>query len=290
MCSESVWTRRRGCEVIHCARPVDNTAQLDPDTVAIKPSVPPRGPGQHNDAALLEAVRAHWREVVRRARPVDTTARQDPETAAVKPSVPQQRPGQQNDPSLHETVRAHWREVIHRARPVDNTARLDLDVDTIARADLGVDTTARADLGGDSTGRLDPDTAAVKPSVAPRRPGQQNDASQHETVRAHWREVIHRVRRVDNTARLDLGVETTVRADLGVETTAPVKPSAPPRRPRQQNHAALHEPLRARGRGGDVVRRARPVDSTARLRRGAVRPSVRRRGRDSRTMLHCRKL
>ena len=207
VCSESVWTRRRGYEVIHCARPVDNTARLDPDTVAIKPSVPPRGPGQHNDAALLEAVRAHWREVVRRARPVDTTARQDPETAAVKPSVPQQRPGQQNDPSLHETVRAHWREVIHRARPVDTTARLD----------LGVDRTARTDLGVDSTARLDPDTVAVKPSVSPRRPRQQNDDSQHEAVRAHWREVIHRVRAVDNTARLDLGVDNTVRADLGVE-------------------------------------------------------------------------
>ena len=144
----------------------------------------------------------------------------------------------------------------------------------IARADLGVDTTARADLGVDSTARLDPDTVAVKPSVSPRRPRQQNDASLHEAVRAHWREVIHRVRAVDNTARLDLGVDNTARADLGVETTAPVKPSAPPRRPRQQNHAALHEALRARGRGGDVVRRARPVDSTARLRRGAVRPSV----------------
>ena len=74
MCSESVRTRSRGCEVVHCARPVDNTARLDPDTVmAVKPSVPPRRPRQQNDAALLEAVRAHWREVVRRARPVDDT-------------------------------------------------------------------------------------------------------------------------------------------------------------------------------------------------------------------------
>ena len=207
MCSESVWTRGRGCEVIHCARPGENTARLDPDTVAIKPSVPPRRPTQQNDAALLDAVRAHWREVVHRARPVDTTARQDPETVAVKPSVPPRRPRQQNDASLHEAVRAHWREVVHRARPVDTTARLD----------LGGDTTARADLGGDNTARLDPDTVAVKPSVPPRRPRQQNDASLHEAVRAHWREVIHRARPVDNTARLDLGVDTTARADLDVD-------------------------------------------------------------------------
>ena len=329
--------------------------------MAVKPSVPPRRPSQQNDAALLEAVRAHWREVVRRARPVNNTARQDPATVAVSPSVSPRRPRQQNDASLHETVRAHWREVIHRARPIDNTARLDLGVDSAARtdlgvdsvahtdlgvdartvkrwrlrstdrdsvaqrsfgvrqragalgegdslrtavdntvrADLGVDDTARADLGVDSTARLDPATVAVKPSVSPRPLRQQNDASLHEAVRTHWREVVHRARPVDNTARLDLGVDTTARTDLGVDTTArldlgvnartdlgvdntarldpdtvAVKPSVPPRRPRQQNHAALHEAVRARGRGGDVVRRARPVDSAARLRRGAVRPSV----------------
>ena len=136
---------RRGCEVVHCARPVDNTARLDLDTVAVKPSVPPRRPRQQNDAALHEAVRAHWREVVRRARPVDdtarlgldvdNTARLDPDTGAVEPSVPPRRPGQQNDAALHEAVRAHWREVVRRARPVDNTARLDLDVDNTARLD-----------------------------------------------------------------------------------------------------------------------------------------------------------
>ena len=100
MCSESVRTRRRGCDVVHCARPVDNTARLDLDTVADKPSVPLRRPGQQNDAALHEAVRAHWREVVRRARPVDNTARLDldvdntarldPDTRAVEPSVPRE--------------------------------------------------------------------------------------------------------------------------------------------------------------------------------------------------------
>ena len=44
---------------------------------------------------------------------------------------------------------------------------------------------------------------------------------------------------------------TTLRDYLGV-----VKPSVPPRRPRQQNDVALHEAVRARGRGGEVVRRA----------------------------------
>src|SRR6478672_11751272 len=98
MCSESVRTRRRGCEVVHCARPVDKTARLELVTVAVKPSVPPRRPGQQNDAALHEAMRAHWREVVRRARSgdntarldldVDNTARLDPDTVHIEPSGP----------------------------------------------------------------------------------------------------------------------------------------------------------------------------------------------------------
>ena len=221
MCSEAVRTRWRGCEVVHCARPIDDTARLDLDTVAVKPSVPARRPGQLNDASLHEAVRAHWREVVRRARPVDNTARLDldvdntvrldPETVPVKPSVPPRRPGQQNDDSLHEAVRARGGgEVVRRARPVDNTARLDLDVD--------------------NTVRLDPETVPVKSSVPARRPGQQNDASLHEAVRG--REVVRRARPVDNTARLDLDVDNTARLD---PETVPVKPSAPPRRPGQQN-------------------------------------------------------
>ena len=210
---------------------------------------------------------------------------------------------------------------------VDDTVRADLGVDDTVRADLGVDDTVRADLGVDSTARLDPATVAVKPSVSPRPLRQQNDASLHEAVRTHWREVVHRARPVDNTARLDLGVDTTARTDLGVDTTArldlgvdttartdlgvdttartdlgvdntarldpdtvAVKPSVPPPRPRQQNHAALHEAVRARGRGGDVVRRVRPVDSAARLRRGAVRPSVPPPRPRQQTMLHCTKL
>ena len=141
--------------------------------MAVKPSVPPRRPRQQNDASLHEAVRAHWRGVVHRIGSVDNTARLDPDTVTVEPSVPARRPKQQNDASLHEAARAHWREVVRRARPVDNTARLDLDVDTTARVDADVDETARVAL----------DREPVKPSVAPRRPRQQNDASLHEAVR-----------------------------------------------------------------------------------------------------------
>ena len=170
---------------------------------------------------------------------------------AVNPSAQPRRPRPQNDAALHEAVRAHWREVVRRARPVDNTARLDLDAD--------------------NTARLDPETVAVEPSTQPRRPGQRSDASLHEAARAQWREVVRRARPVDDTARLDLDADSTARLDP--ETVA-VEPSAPPRRPRQQNVAALHEAVRARGPGGDVVRRARPVDSAARPRRRAVKPSA----------------
>ncbi len=109
-------------------------------------------------------------------------------------------------------------EVVRRARPVDNTARLPRRV--------------------------------VKPSV----PGQRNDAAPHEAVRARGRgEVVRRAHPVDNTARLDLDVDKTARLPRGA-----VKPSVPLRRPGQHNDAAPHEAVRARGRGGEVVRRARP--------------------------------
>src|ERR1700759_1855797 len=105
MCTESARTRLRGCEVVYCARPVDSTARLDRDAMAVERSVPPRRPRQQNDAALLEAVRAHWREVIHRARPVDSTARLD--------------------------------------LGGDRTARTDLGVDRTTRTDLGVDSTTR---------------------------------------------------------------------------------------------------------------------------------------------------
>ena len=122
MRSESVRTGRRQCEVVHCAQPVNNTAQLELDTVADKPPVPPRRPGQQNDSSPQEAVRAHWREVVRRARPVDNTARLDldvHETARL-------------DPGIDSTARLapdraaveRGGEVVRGARPVDSIARL----------------------------------------------------------------------------------------------------------------------------------------------------------------------
>ncbi len=127
--------------------------------------------------------------------------------------------------------------------------------------------TARQDLDVD-TAQLDPDSGPVKPSVPPRRPRPQNDASLREAVRAHWREVVRRARPVDNTARLDLDVDNTARLDLA---RGAVKSSVPPRRPGQQNDASLHEAVRARGRGGEVVRRARPVDNS---RLSRLNPSI----------------
>jgi hypothetical protein len=109
-------------------------------------------------------------------------------------------------------------------------------------------------------------TAENNASVPPRRAGQQNDAALHEAVRAHWREVVRRVRPADNTARLDLDVDNDVdnTALLDPDTVA-VKPSVPPGRAGPQNDAALHEAVRVRGPGGDVVRREPPVDNTAGL-------------------------
>src|SRR6185312_70288 len=183
-------------------------------------------------------------------RPVGNNARLDLDTVDVNPSAQPRRPRPQNDAALHEAVRAHWREVVRRARPVDDTVRLDLDAD--------------------NTARLDPETVVVEPSAQPRRPGQRSDAALSEAARAHWREV-RPARPVDDTVRLDPDADSTARLD---PETVVVEPSTQPRRPRPQNVATLHEGVRARGPGGDVVRRARPVDSAARPRRRAVAPSA----------------
>jgi glycosyltransferase XagB len=185
--------------------------------VAVDPSVPPRRPGQQNDASLHEAVRAHWRETVRRIRTVDNTARLDLETVAVDPSVPPRRPGQQNDASLHEAVQAHWREVVRRVPLVDNTARLDLDVDNTAGLDSDLDNTAC----------VDPETVAIETTAPLRRPGQQNRVVRRQAVRARppGGEMVRRARPVHSAARL---------------RSAAVKPSVPLWRPGQQNDAALH--------------------------------------------------
>jgi glycosyltransferase XagB len=180
--------------------------------VAVNPSVPPRRPGQQNDASLHEAVRAHWRETVRRIRTVDNTARLDLETVAVNPSVPPRRPGQQNDLSLHEAVRAHWRETVRRAPVVDNTARLELDVDNTAGLDSDLDNTAC----------VDPQTVAIETTAPLRRPGRQNRVVRRQAVRAR-----------------PLGGEM-VRCARPVHSATAIKPSVPLWRPGQQNDAALH--------------------------------------------------
>jgi hypothetical protein len=107
---------------------------------------------------------------------------------------------------------------------------------------------------------------------------QRNDVALHEAVRARGRGggVVRRAPPIENTARLDLDVENTARLPRGA-----VKASVPPRWPRQRNDAAVHA-VRAHWR--EVLRRARPVDDTARLDldidntvrlpRGAVKPSV----------------
>ena len=243
MCGESVRTRWRATKWFTAHDRLTTVQRLDPDTMAVKRSVPPRRPRQQTDA-LDEAVRAHWRGVVRRIGSVDNTAqlgldpdnsaRLDPDTVAVEPSLPARRADQQNDASLHEAARAHWREVVRRALPVDNTtARVDLEVDnTAARAELDLDTTARAELDLDTTARVERD--------------------------------------VDTTARVERDLDATARLHPDRE---PVKPSVAPRRPRLQNAASSHEAVGARRRSGDVVRRARPVDNTARRRRSAGRPS-----------------
>jgi hypothetical protein len=142
---------------------------------------------------------------------------------------PPWRPGRQNDASLHEAVRrAHWRAVVRRARPVHNAARLDPDVADTARLDPDVVAdTARLDPNVADTARLDPDTRPVESSVAPRRPRQRKDASLYEAVRAHWREVVHRTRPVDITARLDLGVDNTARLDRDRGAVKPWVPREP---------------------------------------------------------------
>jgi len=156
---------------------------------------------------------------------------------------PTRRPGQQNDAALHEAVRARRREVVRHAGPVDDTARL---------------------------------PRVVKDSVPQRRPRLPNDAALREAVRARGRggAVVRRTRPVDDTAPQDLDVEKTGRLPRAV-----VESSVPPWRRGQRNDAALREAVCARGRGGAVVRRTRPVDDTARLPTAAVRPSALREPR-----------
>ena len=80
------------------------------------------------------------------------------------------------------------------------------------------------------------------------------------------REVVRRARPVDDTARLDLDADSTARLDP--ETVPSALTAA-----WLAGRCCTHDGAGA-GPGGDVVRRARPVDSAARPRRRAVKPSA----------------
>jgi hypothetical protein len=187
----------RRIAVVLCVAAIVGAAVL---MVRARPPWRPARPGRQNDASLHEAVRrAPWRAVVRRARPVANTARLDPDVANTA----------RLDPD------------------VANTARLDPDVANTARLDPDVANTARLDPDVDTTARLDPDTRPVEPSGPPRRPRQRKDASLYEAVRAHWREVVHRTRPVDITARVDLGLDNTARLDRDRGAVRPWVPREP---------------------------------------------------------------
>jgi Dolichyl-phosphate-mannose-protein mannosyltransferase len=107
--------------------------------------------------------------------------------------------------------------------------------------------------------------AALMARARPTPRGQQNGATQRAAVGAHarGREVVRRAR-PDDTARLPRAV-VSYSAPARRRQQNPRQPN-----PRQQNSAARRQAVRARGRGGSVVRRARPVDDTVRL--AAVAP------------------
>ena len=123
---------------------------------------PTRRPGQQNDAVTARGCAGARRGVRWFAAHDRLTTLRDYLGGPL--SLRFRRGGRDSRTMLHCTRlcgRAARREVVRRARPVDNTARLDLDVDDTARLPRG----------------------AVKPSVPPRRPRQQNDAALHEAVR-----------------------------------------------------------------------------------------------------------
>jgi 4-amino-4-deoxy-L-arabinose transferase-like glycosyltransferase len=112
---------------------------------------------------------------------VDRTARLGLAKRTVMPSVPRRQPGWQGDVSLRGALRAlRGGAVVRRGGPVDSTVRLGLDVDRTARLGLA--------------------KWAVRPSVPPRWPGQQSDASLRVALPTDGRgtEVVRRTRPADN--------------------------------------------------------------------------------------------
>ena len=173
---ESMRVRWRSGDGVGCAPPVGDTAPLD--TVAIKPRLAPRNQDSptslHRIGAVTvgadqsprgESMRVRGRsgDGVGCAPPVGDTAPLD--TVAIQPRRAPRQPGQPNKASPHEAVtvgadqsprgesmRVRWRsgDGVGCAPPVGDTAPLD--------------------------------TVAIKPRLAPRRPGQPNEASPHEAV------------------------------------------------------------------------------------------------------------
>ena len=208
--------RGRSGDGVGCAPPVGDTAPLD--TVAIKPRLAPRQPGQPNkpsphrsvtvggvnprgerlfgvdrpavtggadQSPRGESMRVRGRsgDGVGCAPPVGDTAPLD--TVAIKPRLAPRQPGQPNKPSPHRSV------TVGGVNP--RGERL-FGVDRPA-ATGGADQSPRGESmrvrgrSGDGIGCAPPvgdtaplDTLAIKPRLAPRQPGQPNKPSPHRSV------------------------------------------------------------------------------------------------------------
>src|SRR6478609_8085301 len=247
MRSESVRTGRCQCEVVHCAQPVDNTAQLELDTVTVKPSVPPRRPRHQNIAALHEAVRARTPggDVIRHAQPVDSAARLP--SGAVEPSAPPRRPRQQNIAALDQAVRARrpGGDVVRRAQPVDSAARLP--------------------------------SGAVEPSAPPRRPTQRNGAALHQPVPAGeanlWGLRIKRTAMVFTAVLLFVAVVVFSGRPFGGDDQPAPQPSVPSAAGQEKGEAAAVSPVPGAHPEGSSGGTLPPAEGVQAFSGGAEPPS-----------------
>ena len=212
--------RGRSGDGVGCAPPVGDTAPLD--TVAIKPRLAPRQPGQPNKPSPHRSVtvggvnprgerlfgvdrpavtggadqsprgeskrvRGRSGDGVGCAPPVGDTAPLD--TVAIKPRLAPRQPGQPNKPSPHRSV------TVGGVNP--RGERL-FGVDRPAVTG-GADQSPRGESmrvrgrSGDGVGCAPPvgdtaplDTVAIKPRLAPRQPGQPNKPSPHRSVTVRW--------------------------------------------------------------------------------------------------------
>ena len=225
--------RGRSGDGVGCAPPVGDTAPLD--TLAIKPRLAPRQPGQPNKPSPHRSVtvggvnprgerlfgvdrpavtvgadqsprgesnRVRWRsgDGVGCAPPVGDTAPLD--TLAIKPRLAPRQPGQPNKPSPHRSV------TVGGVNP--RGERL-FGVDRPA-VTVGADQSPRGESmrvrgrSGDGVGCAPPvgdtaplDTLAIKPRLAPRQPGQPNKPSPHRSRDCRCGSVT--ARRIEQGAR-----------------------------------------------------------------------------------------